>query len=90
MLVMELTTNNLTTIIAFLYAVTAPVVVKYLGFSIDEATFTSIIGFLILFINAKYPNTIKILGNDDKQTCNCNKEADEEMGTLPNDDDDVC
>lgn len=61
---MQISIENTTTIATFLYVLVAPILVKYCNFNLDESTFVAIIGFIIAFISARNPNTIKLLGND--------------------------
>lgn len=60
---MEFNKENISTIASFLYVIFAPIIVKYFNFNIDQSTFTGVIGLIIIFISAKYPNTFKFLGN---------------------------
>ena len=55
--------ENISTIASFLYVIFAPIMVKYFNFDIDQSTFTAVVGFIIIFVSAKYPNTFKFLGN---------------------------
>ena len=60
---MSLNLNNISTIATLIAGLIAPIIVKYCGFSIDEATITGVIVLIIAYISARNPNTFSFLGN---------------------------
>lgn len=63
---MENTFGNLTTIVNFIALAILPYISAY-GVSQDQlvAVLSLIIGLIFAYLNAKYPNTFKVLGNNE-------------------------
>lgn len=69
---MELTQNNISTIVTMIFPFIAALATKYLGVTLDQATFvagiSAIIELIFLLWSAKNPNTMGVFGNDINQT----------------------
>ena len=67
---MELTQNNISTIVTMIFPFIAALATKYLGVTLDQATFvagiSAIIELIFLVWSAKNPNTMNIFGNSPK------------------------
>lgn len=74
---MELSKENITTIATFLYIFIAPICIKYFNFNLDESTFIAFIGFIVAFISARNPNTMKILGNEIEEDVSSDVDSEE-------------
>ena len=65
---MELTQNNISTIVTMIFPFIAALATKYLGVTLDQATFvagiSAIIELIFLLWSAKNPNTMGVFGND--------------------------
>ena len=65
---MELTQNNISTIVTMIFPFIAALATKYLGVTLDQATFvagiSAIIELIFLVWSAKNPNTMGVFGND--------------------------
>ena len=64
---MEFNQNNISTIVTMIFPFIAAIATKYLGVTLDQATFvagiSAIIELILLLWSAKNPNTIKAFGN---------------------------
>lgn len=64
---MELNQNNISTIVTMIFPFIAALATKYLGVTLDQATFvagiSAIIELILLLWSAKNPNTMNVFGN---------------------------
>jgi len=69
---MELNQNNISTIVTMIFPFVAALATKYLGVTLDQATFvagvSAIIELILLLWSAKNPNNMEIFGNAQVQT----------------------
>ena len=76
---MELSQNNISTIVSMIVPFIAYVIAKLWGFDIDQATLTmfltGVVELIVLIWSARNPNTLAIFGNNTSA-----EEIDDEAG----------
>lgn len=65
--VMKNIKGNVSTLLKFAYMILAPYLIQYMTEDQFMTIGAAVIGLIIAIVDAYYPNTMKILGNDENE-----------------------
>lgn len=71
--------NNVTTFASLAAGFIVPIIVKYLNFNIDASIVAGAIVFIIIYLSAHYPNTMKHFNNAVNTVVNSEAQTEEDV-----------